>query len=438
MDEAAALAHCHQIIDDAKAGGDSRATSVLRTATLLDYLDLVTDVIRDWPAKRRAETAWLPDMLEIIAELRGDGEHIVAADPVILYRPQHHVADSFHRSLAKYRLFWGGNRISKTIGGYVDDTWVATGRHPYRRKGLQGSVFIIGSDYQGYAPNVFEAKMYNGEVDNPLTPLFPEGGRWLHHYDKKHHILYVACAECAQQWRAQSCTHTKYMVVLFSDRGKTGSIAGLQAAQGHLDEEVSEEFFSEAQQRISTVRDSGLIVTLTAVTQGTASWQYEKLYKLGIKGKPQNWLEDEGKPVVSLHTIDKFSAGLTPVDEIVAEMRTMTDQQIQARILGQWVNASDQAVFDLQTLAEMQLECCPPKAQGDLILSGEDKGATLEDISRKVYSEGCEISLIEHDGGNLRIWEPPKPECQYVIGADVAFGLSRTGAKPDYSAAPVF
>jgi hypothetical protein len=437
VDEATALRYCHEIVADAKTGDDSRAKSILSTATLLDYLDLVHDIISDWPKARRDETEWLPDCLSTISELRGDGERIVAADPVILYKPQHHVAREFHESRALYRYFWGGNRISKTIAGYVDDNWIATGRHPTRRVGMQGSVIIVGSDYQGYAPNVFEAKMISGENDNPLSPMFPVGGKWLHHYDWKHHIIYVACAECAAQNQAQSCPHTKYRIALFSDRGKVGSIAGAQVAQGHLDEQVGETFFNELQQRISTVRESGIIVTETS-EQGEASWQYEVLYKKGRLGPPENWLEDSQRPMISLHTIDQFRAGLTPVDQIIAKMRTLPEHKIQSTIFGRHVSASDRAVFDLAALGIMQAECCTPKAQGDLICAAEEAGETIEAVSRHAYSEGVELSFIASTSGGLKVWEPPKPGEQYVIGADVAFGLSRTDKVGDYSWAIVF
>jgi hypothetical protein len=85
------------------------------------------------------------------------------------------------------------------------------------------------------------------------------------------------------------------------------------------------------------------------------------------------------------------------------------------------------SVFDLQALGEMAAEIRDP-VRGDLMLLGEEHGVPLEDAARGSYDEGVEVSFSELDAGNLRVWEPPNAKEQYVIGADVSQGLSRSDA----------
>lgn len=73
--------------------------------------------------------------------------------------------------------------------------------------------------------------------------------------------------------------------------------------------------------------------------------------------------------------------------------------------------ASGRPKFNLKAVKEYELECVPPKMQGDL------------------YNNGKEITIVEHEKGPLKVFIPPQVDMQYVIGADVAEGLA-TG---DYS-----
>lgn len=418
MDEALAIRRGREILERVNI-----PQKEVRLSNLLDFIYCVVDVVKAWKKAKRDLFPDLLDFLTTLAKLRDDAERIVSRDPIILYKPLHEVALGFHKSLAMYRYFYGANRITKTEGGYADDAWILTGRHPYRRLGLQGSIFIVGSDYEKYAPMVFETKMLKGEDGNPISPLFPEGGRWLHHYDSKRHIIYVACSRCALANRAQECPHVKYECALFSDHSSELSAAGGQYSQGHLDEPVSESFFNEAQQRITTIKGAGLIITETP-KWGEAWWSYQILYKTGIKGPPENWLPDRKIPIVSLHTIDRLTAGLTPVEDIVAMLRTMPDYEIQCRIFGKHVAADETSIFDLYALNEMAKATIDP-TRGDLQLKGEMRGRDFEEIANKAYDKGVSISFMPRSDGNLRVYEPPQAGRQYVIGADVAFGLTK-------------
>src|SRR6185369_12240583 len=125
--------------------------SPLCTSNFLDYADLVKDIIANWPRKKRTAKG------EGLKEIRDDFEALVASDPLMIYKPAHHVSLEFHQSLAKWRYFRGGNGISKAQSAVADNYWVVTRQHPYRPlPPAGGSVFVIGTNFSKYAPAVFE------------------------------------------------------------------------------------------------------------------------------------------------------------------------------------------------------------------------------------------------------------------------------------------
>jgi hypothetical protein len=75
---------------------------------------------------------------------------------------------------------------------------------------------------------------------------------------------------------------------------------------------------------------------------------------------------------------------------------------------------SGKSIFGISDLLSAQLECYPPEAVGTFNYYGK---------------------FIEHKEGIMQVWQTPKLGEKYVIGADVAEGIS--GDKHDYSSADV-
>lgn len=407
----------------------------LSQANLLDFCELMKSCVLNLSKTEMAELPFFRDFSESFRRLRDNIDVATSRDPMSMYRPQHNVALQFHKSPAQIRNFFGGNRISKTTAGNADDYWMVTGQHPYRPNAtLPTAAFVIGTNFSKYAVKVFEPKWIEGEADDPLSPIFPRNGKWLYRYDERKHIIYIACRECAEAGRAQRCRHLKSSLILFSDVEGPGVLAGGQYVQGHFDEQIKEEFFAEAKQRIKTVRNSGLIITETPLL-GKGWWTYQQVYLLGQKGPPENLVPGTEQQIVSNHNIDQFSAGLCAHAQILADMRTMSPQEIEARIYGRHVSASKYAVFDLKTLSEMRDETSDPKYVGVLRIGAEDKGtklSTTEQLLREA-KEHADIRFVKQPSSMLSVWEKPSRYGQYIIGADVSEGMT----KADYSAADV-
>lgn len=397
----------------------------LNATNFLDYSNLVRDAVQEWPSKRQEETPWLKEFVLSLRKLRDDFADIVAADPMVLYRPAHNVAEEFHRSDALIRYFRGGNRISKTVSGFAEHYFHLIHNHPYRPHSLPPqpiATMLVGVNFSKYARAVFERKFITGETGNPLSPIFPEGGKWFNHYDDRKKILRVGCPECANAGKAASCKHPKASVILFSDTEGPAVLQGGQYGLAHFDEHIRKEFFGETMKRLETVPHSSLIVTGTPL-QGKAAWEHTELTMLAAAGPPRNLVPGTEQEIITLHTIDQYTAGLVSKPRIDASCNMMSAPEIEARVYGRPAAFSESAVFHLQTLHQMSEESTLP-SRGELMISNEDLFSATDKTTPKFSKSG---------DGAVRIWEHPEPMAQYIIGADVAQGL----VKGDASAASV-
>lgn len=428
------LFHMDRIVTESKV----ELPDTIATTNFLDYADIVRDIVLDWSSEKKSDPRII-EFAEGLRRMRDNWDEEVALDPLLQYRPAHKVAEEFHQSLAWIVQYRGGNRISKTESARADNHAVVTGRKWYREiPPLPAAIFIVGTDYQHYLPSVFEKKYLYGEAGNPLTPAFPESGRWFHRYDRQKHIIYIACPECAAANKSKQCIHLKSTIQLFSDQVVAGedAIAGGQYSQGQFDEHVSRLFFSEAKQRLKSVPRSRLAVTYTPL-KGKAAWQHQELTLLYEKGPPENLIPGTDRLITSLHTIDQFSAGLVDHALIMADMVTMSPAEAEARIWGRPAAYSETAVFDPFELAEMYNEV--EKGTKGFLLQlpdPDDKEQAEMDADEllEVLEPGCDFEFVEDEAALLTIFKEPTDHGQYVIGADVAKGL-RGG---DYSCGDVY
>lgn len=398
-------------------------------ANFLDWAEKVRDAILAISKEKQK----LPQVIELahgLRRLRDEFDTAVSSDPMMLYRPQHAVNLAMHKSRAKTRWLRYANRSSKTTGCHAEIYWTLTGFHPYRTiPTFPTQAFIVGLDYTHYATTVFEPKFIYGEPGNALSPIFPENGKWFHSYDAAKRILELGCKQCAEAGQSKSCSHPHPMLILFSDEVGSEPLSGGQYGIAHLDEEVSECFHDEARERLKTVPNSIELVSLTPLA-GEAFWTERRLTKVALSGAKYPGTND---PLVSFHTIDQFSAGLVRHEEIVASMHDMPEAQIDARIFGIPATDSEHAVFDLPVLREMAAQIVEPKL-GAIVVSKRQTQLGLGD--EKKLAGNTDAEIIGQAGektkvvfrtmasGWLKIFEPPRALGQYIIGADVAEGLT--------------
>lgn len=409
------IQRCQAIILEAKL-----QDVAVNATNFLDYANFVRDVIGEWPKKKVKDTLWLKEFALGLRKLRDDFAAIVEADPMVVYKPAHSMALEFHQSCAMVRYFRAPNRTSKTQSGVADNHWVATGQHPYRpRPPLPSAVAVVGTNFSKYCPKTFETKYLLGEGGNPLSPVYPEGGKWFHSYDKRKHIIYLGCAECAEKGNAGACKHAKSSIILFSDVEGPAVLAGGQYAQIQFDEQIQHSFFGESIKRLETVPNSGMIVTETPLG-GKGFWTHKVLTRDARAAKK---IPGTDRLLVSLHTIDQFSAGLSDPALIKASMELMSGPEIEARVYGRPAAFSETGVFDSHMLGEMQGMTEDPKRVNLYLPEEKDvDGQRPTDLLFWV-PQGTKPEIREEEEGHLRIWRDPDPSGQYIIGCDVAHGL---------------
>lgn len=304
---------------------------------------------------------------EAFRKLYDNFDRIVEADPMVLYQPANRAAQEFHSSDAFIRYFRAGNRTSKTQSGYAEHYFLTTNQNKWRYfPNAAHSTFIIGVNFSKYCPAVFEKKFLTGEQGNPLSPMFPKGGKWLHKYDERRHEIQIACSKCANAGKAATCPHQKSTIRLFSDTEGWEVLQGGAYMLGHFDEHIDEDFFNEAIQRLQTAgRQSCLLVTGTPL-HGFEAWEHRRLTQLHNEGPPQNRVDpdnSESAPFVSLHEIDQFEAGLVPHERIKMSMTIMDEFEVESRVYGRPAPLAKNPVFDRRALADMRKETIDPKGR---------------------------------------------------------------------------
>lgn len=169
----------------------------------------------------------------------------------------------FHQSPKQVRLYIGGNRSGKSVGGVIEDLWWVTGRHPYRKipdKEIFGRV--LGVDF------------ING-VQGILIPIFKRwivpsdlvGGSWEVSWSNSERLLTLANGN---------------QIDFKSYDQDLDKMAGTSRDFIHFDEEPPRSVFDENLTRLVDVQGCAWI-TMTPV-QGL-TWTYTSLYEPYKAGK---------------------------------------------------------------------------------------------------------------------------------------------------------
>jgi phage terminase large subunit-like protein len=396
----------------------------------LQYAEFVASIISDhMTAKQREKLPWLYEFVEGWKGLKDDFEAIVRADPMCLYQPKNHISEAFHKSQAFFRYFCAGNRTSKTLSGYAEDYWVVTGQHPYRQIPCPSNVGIVaGLPFKDYAPKVFEQKLIFGEAENPISPMFPEDGKWFNHYDSRKNILTIACKNCANSGKAQSCAHEKSHIYLFSIETPAGAkiLEAFSARVMHYDENTPASFFKAGIQRMQGQKGAFMMATTTPLA-GIDSWE-EEIVRAKAEGNPKEnrVIPGDLKSQVwaEVYTISQREAGISTKEEISRLEQTYDEFEIAVRIDGIPMPLAENPVFDRIVLKQLQTSAPAPR-YGAL-----ETALPLDTLTPD--SHGLELVSTRPDKPSAytghRIWEMPQPGAQYIAGVDTAAGLSNRDA----------
>ena len=193
--------------------------------------------------------------VQIIADLT-EGMRRLAQNPTIAaYKPLPH-QERFHASEKRGKLFIGGNRSGKTVGGGTEAVFWLTGRHPYRKlkdPPIHGRIVAVDFD-QGVE------KIVKPEVKKWVPPSLLINGSWEDSFQR--------------QLRTLVLTNGSTVEFMSYDQD-VEKFAGTSRDFVWFDEECPEDIFNECMLRLVDV-DGSWWMTMTPLID--MSWTYDRIY----------------------------------------------------------------------------------------------------------------------------------------------------------------
>lgn len=223
------------------------------------------------------------------------------APSIIAYKP-HEKQEEFHSNTAKGRLFLGGNRSGKTVGGATEAVWWLLGKHPYIEtppppvRGRVVSVdFVNGVE-----------KIVKPEIAKWVPPSQLRGGTWSSAYDKMLRTLHFE--------------NGSFLEFMSYDQD-LDKFAGTSRHFTWFDEEPPKSIFNECKARLIDTRGSWWI-TMTPVEGMT--WVFDDLFEQRNTDPNIHVVEvDMGEnPHLSNVEIDLFLSGLDKNERAARERGT--------------------------------------------------------------------------------------------------------------------
>ncbi len=190
---------------------------------------------------------------EVLAELLSKASN---SKSLINYTP-HAKQKEFHSAQTQLRLYLGGNRAGKTVGGIIEDIWWLTKTHPYRE--------IPAGQIRGR----YVAPDFPNGVEKIALPMFKQ---WLP-------VSTLINGKWDDSWSASKRTLTLAngnFIEFMSNDQETDAFAGTSRHFIHYDEEPDKRVFVECSMRLIDVEGSAWI-TMTPVEGMT--WVYEELWE---------------------------------------------------------------------------------------------------------------------------------------------------------------
>lgn len=234
-------------------------------------------------------------------------QHLTSAvsKPTIFNYVPHQKQIQFHSSIKNGRLYIGGNRSGKTVGGIAEDVFRARGVHPYQRippAPTRGRIVTV-SFKEGIQEIILP------ELSKWVPPSDLINGSWEDSYAKADRKLSLANGS---------------FIELMSYDQALEKFAGTSRHFVHFDEEPPEDIFNECKMRLL---DTGgpWFMTMTPVEGMT--WVYDKLYEPGISGDP----------MIDVIVIDTSENPYVTEEQIEIALSGLSEQEKDARKRGKFV-----------------------------------------------------------------------------------------------------
>lgn len=242
-----------------------------------------------------------------ISQLFSQGLADAVGRPTIHNYVPHTKQLRFHKSIKKVKLYIGGNRSGKTVGGAVEACYWMRGIHPFRK--------IPEAPTRGRIVTVSRIEGINQLIIPQITKWLPPSslinGSWEDSYNKAEFLLTLANGSTTQ---------------LMTYEQKLAKFAGDQLNWLWCDEEPPNDIWKECRVRLMDWGGSAWI-TMTPVDGMT--WVYDDIYMPALKGEMPQAL------VVIIDTDENPYISQEQKDEVFADL---DEDELKARKRGEFVH----------------------------------------------------------------------------------------------------
>lgn len=244
-----------------------------------------------------------PNAGEVLRKL-ATGLRTAATRPNIHGYKPHEKQVEFHSSPAQTRLFLGGNRSGKTVGGCCEDVWWLLGTHPYRhtpRPPVYGRAIAV--DFMDGVEKILKP-----EIARWLPPSALKNGSWTDSYDN--------------YTRTLTLENGSFLEFLSYEQD-VEKHAGTSRHFVHFDEEPPQPIYAE---NLLRLLDTQGHMWLTMTPLFGMNWVYDGLY-----------LAAKTNPMIHVVEVDMAHNPHLNQGEISSFLSTLTDEEREARQHGRFV-----------------------------------------------------------------------------------------------------
>jgi len=297
-----------------------------------------------------------------------------AREPNVLAYKPHPKQETFHRSTSKTRLYIGGNRSGKTVGGVVEAIWYLTGTHPYKSTPV--------APVRGRAVCVD----YNKGIKQILIPQFKQwvppselkGGSWERAYHSDDKVLTFKNGSTLE---------------FMSYEQRLDAFAGTSRHFVMFDEEPPKTIYDECMARlIDTNGDAWL--TLTPIHG--MSWIHDAIYKPGEGTDAVTQVDIHENPYLNPEAVARYLDSLDPDERKARECGAFIE--MGGLVYKNWKRDTHTIPFTKEVLEE---------ALKGTIYTSMDHGynAMTSWLWHSVMADGTIITFYEHSKAEMTVAE---------------------------------
>lgn len=244
--------------------------------------------------------------VEILSTLT-EGLKKLAQNPTIAaYKPLPH-QERFHKSDKMGKLFIGGNRSGKTVGGGAESVFWLTGKHPYRelkRPPVHGRIVAVDFD-QGVE------KIVKPEIKKWIPPSLLVNGSWEDSYQRQLRTLVLSNGSTVE---------------FMSYDQDVEKFAGTSRDFVWFDEECPEPIFNECMLRLVDVAGSWWM-TMTPLID--MSWTFDRIY--------DPWKNKKDK-TYDVFEVDTEENSYVSADILELALKGLSETERSARKSGHYIS----------------------------------------------------------------------------------------------------